>query len=210
MQKTQIPCLYLWFESDCSANFFGLLQRGFGLKILVGMSVENTLTQEFGFDSNLLDKIQTVFLDGKAVDDLESTPVREGSILALSAAMPGLVGATLRRGSYYAAMRSQITAADSQKTAAPREGMVTLKLFNLLMRELAMTLLGKGIWLERKVLQDFLGAQPHSFWVNCKKACINRASVEPEEVIKWPWPEADELICLKVKANSADTPDCGE
>ncbi len=122
MQEFEIPGLHLRVQSICLGNFFYLLQRGFGLKIRVGMSVETTLTREFGLDSDLLDKIQTVFLDGKAVDDLESTLVRDGSILALSAAMPGLVGATLRRGSYYAAMRSQITAAESQATATPKEG----------------------------------------------------------------------------------------
>jgi hypothetical protein len=210
MQKFEIPSLHLCVQSDCLANFYYLVQRGFGLKIRVGMSVEATLIQEFGLDSDLLDKIQTVFLDGKAVDDLESTLVRDGSILALSAAMPGLVGATLRRGSYYAAMRSQITAAGTQATAVPTEGMVTLKLFNLVIRELAPNLLGKGIWIEKAVLQDFLAAQADSFWALCKNARIDGADVKLNEVAKWPWPEGDKRICLKVMAGSPDAPDCGE
>jgi hypothetical protein len=210
MQKFEIPSLHLCVQSSCLANFFYLLQRGFGLKIRVGMSVETTLTEEIGLDSDLLDKIQTVFLDGKAVDDLESTLVRDGSILALSAAMPGLVGATLRRGSYYAAMRSQITAAGTQATAVPKEGMLTLKVFNLLIRELAPILLGKGIWIEKAVLQDFLAAQPDSFWACCKNARIDGANVRPNEIAKWPWPEVDKRICLEVKAGNPETPDCGK
>jgi hypothetical protein len=210
MQDFEIPRLHLCVQASCLPNFFCLLQRGFGLKIRVGMSVEATLTREFGLNSDFLDKIQTVFLDGKAVDDLESTLVSDGSILALSAAMPGLVGATLRRGSYYAAMRSQITAAGTRAMAVPKEGMVTLKLFNLMIRELAPIFLEKGIWIEKTVLQDFLAAQPDSFWALCMCARIDGADIKPTEVAKWPWQEGDQRICLRVMAGSPDAPDCGE
>ena len=210
MQKFEMPSPCLCLKSNCLADFYYLLQSGFGLKIRVGMNVEATLTQEFGLSQDHLDKIQTVFLDGKAVDDLESSVVRDGSVLALSAAMPGLVGASLRRGSYYAAMRSQITAAETQDTAVSKEGMVTLKLFNLLMSELAPIFLGKGIWIEKKVFQDFFAVQPRSFWANCKDAHINGGKVEPEAVIKWEWPNAKGLICLKVEASNSETSNCFE
>jgi hypothetical protein len=210
MQKSEMPGIYLCLESNCLANFFYLLQSGFRLKIKVGMNVEATLTQEFGLDSGLLEKIQTVFLDGKAVDDLDSSVVREGSILALSAAMPGLVGATLRRGSYYAAMRSQITAAETHDTGVSKEGMVKVKLFNLLMSELAPIFLGKGIWIEKSVLQDFFAARPANFWASCEEARINGSKVEPEAVAKWQWPEADELIFLKVATTDPKASTCSE
>jgi hypothetical protein len=210
MHKSEAPSLYLCLKSECLTNFYYLLQSGFGIKIRVGMNVEATLTQEFGLIQDLLEKIQTVFLDGKAVDDMKASVVRDGSILALSAAMPGLVGATLRRGSYYAAMRSQITAAETEDTTVAKEGMVTLKLFNLLMSELAPIFLGKGIWIEKNVFQDFLTAQPRSFWANCKEAHIDGGKVEPEAVIKWEWPNAKELICLKVEASSSEASNCFE
>jgi hypothetical protein len=210
MLNAEIPSPSLCFECHCLSPFFYLLQRGFLLKVQVGMSVEATLTQEFGLDSHLLDKIQTVFLNGKAVDDLESSVVEEGSILALSAAMPGLVGATLRRGSYYAAMRSQITAAEIQAPAAPKEGMVTLKLFNLLIGELAPIFLGRGIWVEKGVLRDFLAAQSHSFWSDCKIARIAGNKVESDALLNWHWPDPVELICLKVKACGVVAANCHE
>lgn len=210
MQKSEMPSPCLCLKSNCLADFYYLLQSGFGLKIRVGMNVEATLTQEFGLSLDHLEKIQTVFLDGKAVDDLESSVVRDGSVLALSAAMPGLVGATLRRGSYYAAMRSQITAVETQDTAVLKEGMVTLKLFNLLMSQLAPIFLGKGIWIEKKVFQDFFAAQPQSFWTNCKEAHINGGKVEPEAVTKGEWLNAKELICLKVEASNSEPSNCFE
>ena len=204
MQNSEKPSLFLRVESTCLTNFFYLLQSGFVLKIRVGMNVETTLTQEFGLSHDLLEKIQTVFLDGKAVDNLDASVVREGSILALSAAMPGLVGATLRRGSYYAAMRSQITAAETHDTAVVKDGMVRVKVFNILLKELAPIFLRKGIWIEKKVLRDFLAGQPQSFWSCCKEARINGAEVAPEAVVNWPWPNEDELIRLAVEASDPE------
>lgn len=199
--------LYLCMERKCLVNFFTLLQRGFGLKTRVGISVKTALTQEFGLDAELLEKIQTVFLDGKAVDDLESSIIRDGSVLALSAAMPGLVGATLRRGSFYAAMRSHITSAGTLDMTGPKEGRVTLKLFNLLIKELGPILLEKGILVEKNALQGFLANQPRDFWMCCKEACINGRQVEFEMTPKMEWPDADDLICLEVKSSSPEIPD---
>ena len=59
--------------------------------------------------------------------------------------MPGLVGATLRRGSYYAAMRSEISAAETEGAVEMKEGTVTLKLFNLLIGQLGPLFLASGI-----------------------------------------------------------------
>jgi len=36
-------------------------------------------------------RISTIFLDGKPVDDIDTLLVRDGAVLSLSAAMPGLV-----------------------------------------------------------------------------------------------------------------------
>ena len=210
MQNSEMPSLYLCLRDNCLADFYYLLQSGFGFKIRVGLSVEATLTQEFGLSQDHLEKIQTIFLDGKAVDDLESSMVRDGSVLALSAAMPGLVGATLRRGSYYAAMRSQITAAQTQDTAVSKEGMVTVKVFNILLSELASIFLCKGIWIEKKVFQGFFAAKPQSFWANCKEVHINGGKVEPEAVAKWQWPDAKGLICLQVEADNSEASNCSE
>lgn len=54
------------------------------------------------------ERVQTILLDGLVVDGLD-TPLYPGARLALSAAMPGVVGATLRKGGHYAPMRAGIT-----------------------------------------------------------------------------------------------------
>ena len=79
------------------------------------------------------------------MDDIDTALVRDGATLALAPAMPGLMGAMLRRGGYYAPMRSGIT---HRGDAAPRgigEGRITVKLFGMALRELGPKLLERGI-----------------------------------------------------------------
>jgi hypothetical protein len=210
MRLTETPHLFLCFEpdhlTDHLAGFFFLLQSGLKLKTRIGVSIETLLIRDCGIPAENLDRIQTVFLDGKAVDDLTASIVKDGSILALSAAMPGLVGATLRRGSYYAALRSPITAADTQETTELKDGTVTLKLFNLLIKELGPMFLTRGIWIDRGALKTWLSGLPPGFWLSCKEARINGRVVEPEVLSKTAWPDTDELIYLKVVLHNPDAP----
>jgi hypothetical protein len=198
LKNIETPSLDLCLDENCLSGFYSFLQSGVRVKIQVGRSVNDTLSQEFGLDAKHIEKIETIFLDSKAVDDLDVSMVRDGSVLALSSAMPGLVGATLRRGSYYAAMRSQITAAASHDKATPQEGMITLKLFNLVLRELAPLFLKRGVWLGKEALRDFLSGQPQGFWKNCKEVRNNGHPIAPEKVAQIQWSDAAEYIFLSV------------
>src|SRR6266545_6489005 len=91
------------------AAFAPTLQRGVTVQAAGKASVASFLVDGLGIDPEYVrQRVTTVFLDGAVVDDLELAHLREGSLLALSAAMPGLVGATLRKGGYYGAMRAAI------------------------------------------------------------------------------------------------------
>ncbi|HQN19315.1 MAG TPA: hypothetical protein PKV86_09255 [Syntrophobacteraceae bacterium] len=194
--------LYLCIDDKHLADFFCLLQRGFRVATRVGISVETILTREFGLDKDSLDRIQTVFLDGKAVDDLESSFVKDGSVLALSSAMPGLVGATLRRGGYYAGLRSHITSSEeTPECIQAKQGLITLKLFNLLIRALGPVFLKKGILVERNVLWDFLAGQPSSFWMSCREARLDGCKLEIDALLQRQWTDADDLIRLEIESN---------
>jgi hypothetical protein len=74
-----------------------------------------------------------------------------GSTLTLSAAMPGLVGATLRRSSYYAAMRAEVSWHDLDPDGGQRGAAATLrvKLFNLIIPGVGPAILRRGIVLPR-------------------------------------------------------------
>jgi len=144
-------------------RFTALLQRGVALRLPGPCSVLAFLVEHLGLTPEYVaQRITTVFLDGQVVDLLERAMLREGSRLALSGAMPGLVGATLRRGGAYAAMRSEITRA-AEDDVDPGKGatiVVLVKLFNLLVQEIGPALLERGVLLERDELDALAVALP--------------------------------------------------
>jgi hypothetical protein len=73
--------------------------------------------------------------------------------------MPGLVGATLRRSGAYARMRAEITRAPDRLAAPPAagEGIVHVKVFNLLIEELGPVLLARGVVVPYREAMDALG-----------------------------------------------------
>src|SRR5664280_2432128 len=84
------------------SDFSGLLQRGVFCPLAEPCSVGDFLPGHLAFDpDDVRDRIATVFLDGSVVDDLVTATIPPGSTLTLSAAMPGLVRATQRRGGFY-------------------------------------------------------------------------------------------------------------
>jgi len=166
--------------ADQIVDFSPILQHGFGMKASVPCTVANLLCDQFGFNREYVsERIATIFLDGKTTDSIDDALVRDHSTIALSAAMPGVVGATFRRGSFYSAMRSAITCTDKGKTGACSEGMVFVKLFNLLLHELGSEFLVKGIFLNSSELLNFFLQEPDAFWRGCDEALINGKPVVP-------------------------------
>ena len=178
-------------------SFCSLLQQGVGVISRMGLSVKAFLCDELGLSPEFLDKrVQTVFLDGKAVDDLESAFIRDGAVLALSAAMPGLLGATLRRGSYYAAMRGEISHRRESETVSGRPGVISVKLFNILVGEIGPALLSRGVRIAGTDLRDFLERQSARFWSDCLDAAVNGHVTDPKALPTREWPPGP--LMLKV------------
>jgi len=149
--------LSLVVKNEMVPIFFQLLGHGFSLTVQTGCSVKELLCRQLGIPEDYLnERIKTVFLNSRVVDELSSTIVNEGSALALSGAMPGLVGAILRSGGFYATMRSQISYDQKKPSSVPRAGKITLKLLNLVVKELGPSFLEQGIWTKGGELQDFL------------------------------------------------------
>ncbi|HTG00812.1 MAG TPA: hypothetical protein VK654_09525 [Nitrospirota bacterium] len=151
------PLLQLETDKESAAALVRLLQDGFYLPdVAAGTSVREFLTRVLGLDPEYIrNRIQSLFLDGKPVDDYDKAHVRDGSRLALSSALPGLVGATLRQGGLLASFRNTIT---YQETTAGTGGtsLVHVKLFNLIMDEMGPMLLQKGVLVKASVLRTFL------------------------------------------------------
>jgi len=150
------PQLSFVVDEPLIALFFLLLQQGVRIRRRVGCSVDAFLKIELEVGPAAIEKIQSIMLEGKPVDDIGSALIHDGSVLALSAAMPGLVGATLRRGGAYSSFRNAITYHETGKAGMSGEGWVSIKLFNLLMAELGPSLLRQGVLVKTTDLTEML------------------------------------------------------
>jgi hypothetical protein len=170
--------LFLVAEPKLFDKFLQLLQKGVKVKARVGSTVLSFLCDDLGLSPEYVDKrIQTLFLNGKAIDKPDASLLKEDSTLALSAAMPGLLGATLRKGSYYAKMRSEISYQEQSTGATVHEGFVLLKLFNLLPSEVGPAVLARGIWLKGEELNQFLKGLPDDILGMCSEAKVDGQAV---------------------------------
>ncbi len=197
------PAIRLVIDKTYMAGFFPLLQQGVTIKARVGCSVKAFLLGEIGADAETLEKIQSVFLDGRAVDDLESAIIGDGSTLALSAAMPGLVGATMRRGGRYSSFRSAITYHETGHRCSSGEGLVTLKLFNLLMAELGPGVLEKGFLVSSSDLAEFLSGRRYLL-ERCKQVFLNGNSASDPAKEIGTWTSQYDRVFISVEAAGED------
>ncbi|RLB64961.1 MAG: hypothetical protein DRH08_08685 [Deltaproteobacteria bacterium] len=180
--------------------FFPLLQQGVWMDAQIGCSVMSLLTGQFGVaEDYVLERITTLFLDGKAVDDLETSYVKDGSTVALSSAMPGLVGTTMRRGGHLAAMRGEITC-QSQQQPESGPGKVKIKLFNMVMAEQGASFLAQGAQLSNDELKSFLDEQDDSFSQSFGTVILGGRQIDPANLKKHArLADPNEEIVLKVE-----------
>ena len=165
----------LTIETEKAGLFFQLLEQGFFVAVPEGTSVRKTLCDYLDISGEYLEnRIQTIFLDGKPVDDVDGAYVRKGSVIALSAAMPGLVGSTMRKGGYLAAFRSGISQKKESIPDLGRTADVTVKLFNLVAKDLGTRLLERGIRIPANRLNELLLNQDIVFRVKTGADSISR------------------------------------
>jgi hypothetical protein len=116
-------------------------QEGVELEVSLGCSLKELLTKQLHIPEDYLQKrIAVIFLNGSPVDDIDSTWVGDGAVIAHSAQMPGLVGAAMSRKGLISPLRSSISARTEPINSNGR-GTIRLKLFNALIDELGSTLL---------------------------------------------------------------------
>jgi hypothetical protein len=147
----------LRISQDMLPRLSSVFQKGIRVEIETGCILESLLCDQWKLPRNyVLEKISTLFLNGKPVDDISSARVSEGAILALSSAMPGLVGAVMRRDGFFSPLREGITYREKAPENHVRRGIITVKLFNLLIRELGPRFLTKGFLVSQNDLPDDL------------------------------------------------------
>jgi hypothetical protein len=177
-EKQTIPHLDFIVDRPLVSEFFLLLQQGVVIRCRANCSVAAFLREELRAGEKTIAKIQSIMLDGRAVDDIETALVKDGSVLALSAAMPGLVGATLRRGGAYSLFRDAITYHEKVEACSLKEGSVRIKLFNLLMAEMGPGLLQRGVSLNAEELLKVLAGLSQDFRKGCRQIDIDGKPVD--------------------------------
>ena len=182
--------------------FSNLAERGFRANVQTGCSVKELICNQLGIAEDYLEKrIQTIFLNAKAVDDLDSTMVTDGSTLALSGAMPGLVGVTMRRGGFYASLRSQISHEKNLSASYRKDGQIIIKLFNLVLKELGPWILQQGIRTSGKILRDLLSRHLIELKTGCISGDLDGEPVEINNLLELDW--NDKTVFLQVRSEKA-------
>ncbi len=179
-------------------SFTILLQAGFLVPATVGRPIRKIL-MDFDISPAYIDeRISTIFLDGFSIDNVDKAHVKELSILALSSAMPGFVGAALRKGGFYGAMRKEITFREEDNPVAQARNFITIKLFNFIATDLGPNFLARGIRVQPDVLLRFFQGRTGDFWTHCLDLAVNKARVSPGELLRGAWTAACEPVNLRV------------
>jgi hypothetical protein len=194
--------LFFVLETQKQYLFFRFLQHGFFIRARTGKSIKQMLCDQFGLEPDyVVNRIKTIFYNGKPVDDVETAIVQDGSTLALSAAMPGLVGATFRSGGVLSPFRAGISyRPDDCKRFDFGEGTVHVKLFNLLVPEIGPGFLKRGIFVQKSLLDSFLKEQDSDFWYRCRSLLLDDIPIDVGELIKNGIPDSMKLVYLRVAA----------
>ena len=194
--------LSLLVKPELLTIFFQLAERGFMVNIQTGCSVKELICNQLGIASDYLEtRIQTIFLNAKAIDDLDSTFVPDESTLALSGAMPGLVGVTMRRGGFYASLRSQISHGKNSSVSHREFGQIRIKLFNLVVKELGPVFLKQGIRVNGKDLHDLVGRHFSRLETGYISGQLDGEPIEVKNLMEINW--EDEPVILRVMSEKA-------
>jgi len=196
-QNTKPQHLNLVVKANLISRFLNLIEQGFKLKIKAGLSIRELFCDQLGISDDYFDnRIQTLFLDGKPVDNVDTTRVYDGARIALSAAMPGLVGATFRKGGRYASFRGTISYSEAKNASVRGQGEITLKFFNMIAKELGPAFLQKGIIIEEKRFQDFALRNSEDLKADCNSIHLNDAEIDAAKLKEMKW--EDQEVFLQV------------
>ncbi len=171
--------IILTWEKNSPEFPVDILQAGFTIIAETGISIRLFLEKGCNIDPDYVrERISTIFLDGKPVDDISATNVEPGSIIALSGSMPGLMGAMMRSGSPYSSMRGTIThrkgPTDRQKAMGP----VQVKLFNRIMKDLGTAFLERGVLVNGNILEGIFSRMDPGDWADCLDVTVNGSPAE--------------------------------
>ncbi|MGM0452656.1 MAG: hypothetical protein ACQERN_05785 [Thermodesulfobacteriota bacterium] len=183
MTASHCPRIALDIAPNYRAFFNTLLAFGFDVKTVSGATMGDLLVNTIGIAPDFIEnEVQTIFHDGKAVDDIDGHCLHADSTVALSAAMPGVFGAAFRKRGRFAAMRQSVSCGHSPEGETARPITVTVKCFNRVAEKLAPDLFSKGIWISAAHLCRFWHNRQELSEKGCRNIRINGEVSSPAKL----------------------------
>lgn len=196
---TKLPLLTIGPPLSDLGGFASLLQHGLLFAVEHPVPAQHFLLSLPGFTRDYIEHaVQTVFINGVAADHLDRD-LPAGSILALSAAMPGLAGAIFRRQGMHGSLRSRPAAPAA--TPAKECGFITLKLFNSIAADRVSDLLTHGVTMGGKAVHDFAIRRANLFQPPTVLA-LDGQSANHEELLR----VTSETPLIRIRAIAPATP----
>jgi hypothetical protein len=182
-------------DKEILSEFSGILRKGIKVEGNVGMCLGDFLRNEVGMNPEYIEgRIQTIFLNGRPVDNVEIAVVEDGDTIALSASMPGLVGVSMRKGGHLAGFRSEISYDETKKAESSGRGRVFIKLFNLLTKEIGPLFLENGVIIEREDLKGFLYSLNETSRAGVKSIEIDGKDADIAQLEEIDWAEKEVFL----------------
>ena len=160
-----------------------LMHNGCYVKVECGKTMRDLLCEQFQIPFEYVRKdIKVIFLEFSPVDNIETAIIKDGATLALSAAMPGLVGAAMRRDGDLTWLRSSITYQEGETDHQVGQGLIQIKLFNRVMADLGESFLRRGVYVKSKYLSEFLTRFTPEFWKEFGTISKNQDTITNQEL----------------------------
>ncbi len=171
-------------KPEYMGRFHCFFTEGVTLPVKTGYTLKETICDQLGVAEEYFeDRIQTIFLNFKAVDAPEKALVKDGAMIALSAAMPGLVGATMRKGGAFSMFRSSISFSEDVEDIEQHRGLITLRLLNMIARELGPPMLANGVYVTGEQMTAFFKTRATEFNSERCEVILNGKAVSWEQLI---------------------------
>lgn len=179
--KESTPVLRTSMEPALLQRLVTVLQSGFFDSAIQGETLVSFLSSLPGFTEDYIaNRLQTIFLNGDSVDDMNLAFSEEFATLALSAAMPGLAGSLFRKCSPLISLRK--TAVQKQPSQSKSAVVVQVKLFNVIAVEKGRELLAEGVVLNSQDLLSFLRLRP-TLVKAMNETTLNSEPTRPQELL---------------------------
>lgn len=163
-RSIHIPRLELLIPADTTNKYTTLLQAGIFEERNTSITVGEFLSSLPGFTTKYIrERIETIFLNGLPIDDLETRIADPSPVLAVSASMPGLAGAIFRKNSFHAALRTTTSHVSADRAQGTGKIMIRLKFFNIIAREKGRDILHHGCLMASDSVLKFINYRRQLF-----------------------------------------------